>query len=271
MNRNRHLAFLIAEGTYRRAQFFKQGDTDPNAINELDNVRLINPDGTYEDCCATSVRIVIVGRETAGGPLGERYGIVCAENDRKRTRYTLGGGRVEPSVNLNRVGEEDPEESVLQCLRREVIEELDIDIDPLGATDQGETPDGLLLIGLRGVTEEDSGEPKMLNGHKCVDACFFMIHEKRLGYSRGFKGETGVRSVLHPKELFARTERGELKMLPQPQLLALAMSIIFAEEIFAEDERPEALQQLIADGLEDARHVRDTSRWTRYFTPTIQY
>lgn len=268
---NRQLGFLIAEGKYRRAQFFNPNSKDDAGIKELDTIRLINPDGSYEDCCATSVRIVIVGRETPGGPLGERYGIVCAENDRKRTRYTLGGGRVEPSVNLLRVGNEPSEESVLQCLRREVIEELDIDIDPNRITDKGETPDGLILIGLRYVTEEDTPEIKVFDGRKCVDACFLMIHEERLGYSHGFKGETGVRTVLHPNELFARTERGELKQLPQPQVLALAMAILFTEEIFAEDERPEALKQLIADGLDSARHVRDTSRWKRYFTPTIQY
>lgn len=269
---NRELGFLIAEGAYRRAQFFNPNSGDDAGIKELDTIRLINPDGTNEDCCATSVRIVIVGREKPGGPLGERYGIVCAENDRKRTKYTLGGGRVEPSVNLNRTSEDMPsEESVLQCLRREVIEELEIDIDPRGVTDNGSTPDGLLLIGLRYVTEEEGDAIKMLGGRKCVDACFLMIHEELLGYSRGFKGETGVRAVLHPNDLFARTERGELKPLPQPQVLALAMAIIFAAEIFSEGERPEALRQLISDGLGKAKFIRETSRWTRYFTPTIQY
>lgn len=256
----KELEFRIATGELRRA-----------TISQTDSIIVMDPNGVSTVYCATSVRITIIGREKSSGPLGEHYGIVCAENDRKRTRFTLAGGRVEPSVNLNRVGEEEAEESVLACLKREVLEELNINIDPEDVIERGGMPDGLVLTGLRIITETDSDEPKRIGGRVCVDACFLMIIDERLGYSEGFKGETGTRVVLTPQELFARPRKGELNALPQPQELALAMSIIFAEEMFSIDERPLALQEIITSGLRDAQHISETSRWRKNFISTIQF
>lgn len=253
------IQFLVAAGDYKLAK-----------IKDTDGIVITDEHGHSTEYCATSVRITIIGREKAGGPLGDKYGIVCAENDRKKTLYTLAGGRVEPSVNLNREGEEPAEESVLECLKREVLEELRINIDPTDSIEKGGIPEGLLLTGVRIITEINSSEPQKIGDRICVDACFLMVIDERLGYSEGFRGETGTRSVLPPQKLFAQPKNGEMRILPQPQELALAMSIIFVDEIFSIEERPAALQQIIENGLEEARNVRLNSRWSRNFIPTIQ-
>ena len=258
---DKHLSFLLSEG-YMLGQLHQDKSVAATAIpKEL--VVVTDSKGGRTEYCVTSTRIVLIGRELPGGPLGEHYGIVCAEDLRSNTvANTFGGGRLEPYANeFREEGDTSAEESVLECLLREVDEELGLSL----ATDE------VTLIGLRTITEDRSDTLKTIDGRVCVDAYFCGFVDTRLGAHRAHNGETGDRRVLTPEELLAMPARGsvERKPLPQTQRLALATAIITISDLW-EKMLPAPIAELIARTLPLARMTYRSSSWTKNFIPLIQ-
>ncbi len=255
---------LVQDGEYHIALIGNPNNPQPkwpsDPPQEMDVIKLVgNGDSVLGEYCITSTRITLIGREVPGGPLGEKYGIVCAENTKGNSCYTLAGGRLEPSVNENRLEETTPaEETVLDCLVREVEEELKLSIKT----------EEVALIGLRTITEDD-GSFRKIRGRICADACFLGVVDERLTASSGYRGETGERMVLPPKTLLARVARGEKPILPQPQALALAMAIIAAKDLFG-NAMPEPLREIVSENYDYAFRASRRSRWFNNFISAFQ-
>ena len=75
----------------------KWPDDPPEKKNHL---VLVPYDTRYaEEFFITSTRVITIGRELPGGAMGERYGIVCGKDDRGRSQFVLGGGKVQPDFD----------------------------------------------------------------------------------------------------------------------------------------------------------------------------
>lgn len=259
MDRN-IIPLLLSEG-YSLGRIHHQGSAEARAIPK-EVVVTSSRDGQME-YCATSTRIVLIGREISGGPLKENYGVVCGEDLRSSTfANTLGGGRLEPyAADYRAQGDTTAEESVIECLLREVDEELGIQLKE----------DEVTLIGLRTITEDRSDVLKTIDGRVCVDAYFCGFVDERLGAYRARNGETGDRRVLSPEELLAMAPRGSEgeKTLPQTQRLAVATAIITIADLWM-DVLPAEIRELISRTLPLARTTYRNSSWTKNFVPLIQ-
>lgn len=245
---------------YNLARLYRPDSKDSLSI-ATDSVLVVNDAGAVMEYCITSTRITIIGRELPGGPLGEEYGIVCSEDLRSSMcENTLGGGRLEPySGEFREEGDVDAEESVIDCLLREVKEELGIALDP----------NEVMLVGLRTITEEHSSEVKMMKGNVCADAYFVAFVDERLSAHRAHNGETGDRRVLSPEELLRTANSAEKKVLPQTQRLAVATAIISISDIFG-SSLPKPVLDLIERTLPLCRHVYNCSHWAKNYIPVIQ-
>ncbi len=254
---DRNTAFLLQEG-YQFARLHDP-DKNPHAI-QPDSVVVHGGQGQSTEYCVTSTRITLVGRELPGGPLGEDYGVVCAEDLRSSFfDNTLGGGRVEPfNADYRTERDDDAEESVIDCLLRETNEELGIKLKP----------EEVILVGLRMITEERSDVHKTINGKVCVDAYFVGFVEERLGAYRAHNGETGDRRVLSPHTLLRKAEQGERKPLPQTQRLAVATAIISTFDLF-ENALPQPIKEFIMGALPIAREAYKGSQWAKNFIPVM--
>lgn len=253
------IAFLLAEG-YKQGRVHQDTATARHIPKEL----VIVSDGKMErtEYCVTSTRIVLFGREIVGGPLGDNYGIICSEDLRSaKFANTLGGGRLEPYADEFRAeGDESAEESVLECLLREVDEELGLKLKE----------DEVTLVGVRTITEDRSDTLKTIDGRVCVDAYFVGFIDERLGAHRAHNGETGDRRVLSPEELLA-PPRGnvERRPLPQTQRLATATAIITTKDLWG-DVLPKEIVAMIDRTLPLAHETYQRSSWAKNFIPLIQ-
>jgi len=256
---DKNTAFLLRDG-YQIARLFNPNSLEACAIPS-DSVVVVNDQGLPTEYSVTSTRITLIGRELPGGPLGDEYGIVCSEDLRSGVcDNTLGGGRLEPySGEFREEGDVDAEESVIDCLLREVKEELGIDLNP----------NEVKLVGLRTITEDRSSEVKMMNGKVCADAYFVASVDDRLSAYRAHNGETGDRRVLSPEELLRTTSSAEKRVLPQTQRLAVATAIITLWDMFGAT-LPKPVYELIQRTLPLARGVYNTSHWAKNYIPVIQ-
>ncbi len=257
---DKNTAFLLRDG-YQIARLFNPNNTNPATAVAPDSVVVMNDKGERTEYCITSTRMTIIGRELPGGPLGDEYGIVCSEDLRSSVFCnTLGGGRLEPfDGEFRQQGDSTAEESVIDCLLREVLEELGIELNPKE----------VMLVGLRTITEERSTELKKIDGKICADAYFLGFKDERLEVFRAHNGETGDRRVLSPEDLFRTARAGEKKPLPQTQRLAVATAIISVWDIFGND-LPQPIVDLVQRTLPAAREVYNNSHWAKNFIPVIQ-
>jgi hypothetical protein len=110
----------------------------------------------------TSTRGITIGRELTGGPMGDHYGIVCAEDGRDRTQFVLGGGKVQPDFDGT-----SAERLVWPGVDRELVrgamiaendEELRIPFtqnwDPKMARDHERWGNRYFLFGIRAITDQ---------------------------------------------------------------------------------------------------------------------
>lgn len=243
----------------------------PNDIPaDKDGINVDNG-GRIERTIATSTRAIVVGRETyKGRPLKGRLGFVCAENVRPDkftgripTKYVFGGGKLQDDFDTRDGGEYVIEETVRRCVAREVKEEIGIEF----------APENFFLFGLRTITEGQSNEPKMERGHTAVDALYFALCERPLGYfegkrtedSRGVKErETGERQVRSAAELLYELSaderrRGEKPPLFRSQAAALAIGIIALDDLLGSELTGE-WKTLIEESVPFARRFLDNSR-----------
>lgn len=256
---DKNTAFLLRDG-YQIARLFDPNNPETCAIPS-DSVMVVNDKGIPVEYSVTSTRITIIGRELPGGPLGDEYGIVCSEDLRSGIcENTLGGGRLEPySGEFREEGDVDAEESVIDCLLREVQEELGIALDP----------NEVMLVGLRTITEVRSSVVKMINGKICADAYFIAFKDERLGAYRAHNGETGDRRVLSPEELLRSADKNEKRVLPQTQRLAVATAIISLNDIFG-SSLPKPIRDLVQRTLPLCRAAYGSSHWAKNYVPVIQ-
>jgi len=256
---NKNTAFLLNEGyQLGRLQDKKHADDDL----PVESIVVSDGKGASQVYVATSTRVMLIGREIPGGPLGEDCGIICGEDIRSdsRSENTLGGGRVEAFMGEFRAeGDTEAEESVLDCLFREVEAELGLKL----------VPDSVMLVGVRMISEKNSRELKRINSKICVDAYFAGIVDERLSAFRAKDGEVGNRRVLSPEELLGKPKWGERNMLPQTQRLALATGIITTSDLF-ENSLPEYITKMLRRSLPLARSVYRSSPWIENFMPLIQ-
>ncbi len=254
------IAFLLSEG-YQLGRVHQDTETARRIPKEF--VVVTNAQGVQTEYCATSTRIVLIGRELPGGALGDEYGVVCSQDTRSsKFENTLGGGRLEPYDGEFRTeGDEGAEESVLECLLREVQEELGLTL----------LAEEVTLIGLRTITEDGSGVPKTIDGRICVDAYFCGFVDERLAVHCEHNGETGDRRVLSPEELLLmppRRSEGK-RPLPQTQRLAVATAFITISDLW-KDVLPAPIAALVTRALPLAQAVYRSSGWTKNFIPLIQ-
>ncbi len=257
---DRNTAFLVSEG-YKLGRLY-DAEKDKESEIPIESVIVSDGNGGSEMYLATSTRVMLIGREISGGPLGEDAGIVCGEDIRSdsKSRNTLGGGRLEAFLDEFRTGEDKPaEESVMDCLIREVEAELGLVLKQ----------ERVMLVGVRTITEKDSREVKRINGKICVDAYFAGIIDERLCTFRARDGEVGDRRVLSPEELLVRPERGMRNILPQTQRLAIVTGIITMSDLFG-NTLPEYINKMIQRTLPLARSVYQSSPWIENFIPLIQ-
>lgn len=256
---NKSTAFLLREG-YALARLY---DETKNSEQAKDSIVTIDESGTQTEYCVTSTRITLIGRELPGGALHDEYGIICGEDLRSNIyENTLGGGRMEPYTGEYREeGDAPAGESVIECLLREVEEELKLLLNT----------EEIMLIGMRSITEDKSSALKMIDGKTCVDAYFLGFIDERLPVLRAHNGETGDRRVLRPEELLLQGSRGPLgkRTLPETQRLAVATTIITLRDLFG-NSLPKPVNDLIERNLPLAREVYQHSRWARNFTPLIR-
>src|SRR3989344_3107047 len=140
----------------------------------------------------TSTRAITGGRELAGGDMGDGYGIVCAEDDRGRSQFVLGGGKVQPDfdgTSADRLRHGEDRELVRGAVVAENREELNITFSP---EDSGSYAN-YFLFGVRGITDRITDpatgrfetvlkkEGKLSVG----DACFLAISHERLANFEG--------------------------------------------------------------------------------------
>jgi hypothetical protein len=209
--------------------------------------------------------------------MGERYGVVCGENDdgEGRSQFVLGGGKVQPDfdgTSADRLAHGEDRELVWGGVVAEVREELGV----VFAEKDTDAYRSYLIFGVRGITERgaDGTSLKKADGLSIGDACFIAITHERLGYFPGQKGETGQRHVFPASELLRERSREEreknpLPMLPFAQATALALAIDGAKEIFGKDVPP-ALQEIVADGEREASRILRNNNYAKYFTRAIQ-
>jgi ADP-ribose pyrophosphatase YjhB (NUDIX family) len=191
-----------------------------------DMIRVRDDTGDFTDYVATSTRLVLFGRE-----IGQQspWGSVVSTDIRNPDKfmYTLPGGRIEPYKDDVRGEGDDPaDESIKECLEREVDEE--IKLSP-GSYEY-------YLVGIRKITKERSSEHATMNGIVCVDAIFVGISMLPLGVCHTRNGETGDREVVPPHILLGNPREGSTAraMLPKAQQIALCMGIIAIEEILGD-------------------------------------
>ena len=257
---DRNTAFLLSEG-YRLARYFNPNCTDVARAVGKDIIVISDANGNRQEVVVTSTRITLIGQEITGGPLGDDYGIVCGDDIRNsRVSYTLGGGRMEPFALDYRVeGDEDAEESVMDCLLREVGAELGL----------APNPNEVILVGVREITETNSRELKRIDGRICVDAYFAGIVNERLGVFRARDGEVGDRRVLSPEVLLHKLPRGEKNPLPETQRLAVATTIITLWDLYGKT-LPKPITALIERTMPLARTAYKDNFWVENFIPVIQ-
>lgn len=254
-------------------------DDPPEHKNRL---VLVPSDSRYsEEWFITSTRAITIGRELPGGNMGDRYGIVCAEDDRGRSQFVIGGGKVQPDFDGTsgiRLAHGEDRELVRGAIVAENLEELDVRFAP-------KDPDAYknyFMFGVRGITDRvtDPASQRFETSLKkegdlsVGDACFIAITHERLGNFEGQRGETRTRHVKPASELLrelTREERarGMLPMLPYAQATALALAIVGAKEIFERD-MPLALQEVVLDGEREATRVLLRNSYAKYFTRVIQ-
>ncbi|HEY9585426.1 MAG TPA: hypothetical protein VJJ02_02450 [Candidatus Paceibacterota bacterium] len=234
-----------------------------------------------EEWFITSTRAITIARELPGGNMVDRYGIVCAEDDRGRSQFVLGGGKVQPDfdgTSADRLLHGEDRELVRGAVVAENREELNI---TFSAEDRGSYK-SYFMFGIRGITDRITDpatgrfetvlkkEGKLSVG----DACFLAISHERLANFEGQRGETRARHVKPASELLRELSREERMrnvkpMLPYAQATALALAIETAKEIFGND-MPPALVEVILDGEEAAKRVLQRNSYARYFIKVIQ-
>lgn len=260
MDLKHRIPFLLNEG-YRLGRLYDPAKDDRLDV-PIESVIVSDGRGGSEMYLATSTRIMLIGREVPLGPLGEDAGLICGEDIRgdSKSSNTLGGGRLEAFLDEFRTADDKPaEESVMDCLIREVEAELGLEL----------MPKNVMLVGVRTVTEKNSREVKRIDGKICVDAYFAGIVDERLRAYRAKDGEVGDRRVLSPEDLLVRPERGMRNMLPQTQRLAVATGIITISDLFG-DSLPDYITKMIKRSLPLARSVYQSSPWIENFIPLIQ-
>lgn len=263
---------------------------DPEPPSDKDRLVLYvpgNPQG--EEWAISSVRGVTIGHELPGGPMGNRYGIICAKDARNRSQFVLGGGKVQPDfdgTSADRLMEGEDREFARGAMVSENDEELRVPFTPKWdlekARDHQLWGNRYFLFGLRPITEpvtdpatgEKAESALKRDGVPVADAYFLAITHERLGNFEGQPGETKERRVVLASELLrdlSREERrvGVLPVLPYSQKTALAMAIICAGEIFGKN-MPPAMREAFEGGLEAAKEVERTSKYARHFHRVLQ-
>jgi len=286
---------LIREDGYRMAMEWKEGakkewPDDPEPPSDKDRLVLYvpgNPQG--EEWAISSVRGVLVGRELPGGPMGERFGIVCGKDARRKSQYVNGGGKVQPDwdgTSADRLMDGEDREFARGAMVSESDEELRCPFtpnwNPEKARDHTLWGNRYFLCGLRPITEKvtdvATGETAesivQRDGVSVADAYFLAITHERLGNFEGQTGETKERCVMPASELLRDLTREErtknvLPILPYSQKTALALMIICAGEIFGKN-MPPAMEEAFEGVLETAREIARTSKYAKHFERVLQ-
>ncbi|OGZ06148.1 MAG: hypothetical protein A2942_04800 [Candidatus Lloydbacteria bacterium RIFCSPLOWO2_01_FULL_50_20] len=276
---------VICEEGYRLAREWTPDGKHiwPDDASEKKNCLVLVPsDPLYaEEWFITSTRAITIGRELPGGNMGERYGIVCAEDDRGRSQFVLGGGKVQPDydgTSDDRLRQGEDRELVRGAVVAENREELHVVFAP---EDRG-AYNHYFLFGVRGITDRvlnaQTGRTetslKKEEGLSVGDACYIAVTHELLGNFDGQKGETRTRHVRRVNELLCQLsleerERNVLPMLPFAQATALAMAIVVLDEIFGRN-LPPAIEEVVNEGRETAKRFASRSSYARYFTKVLQ-
>jgi hypothetical protein len=282
---------------YHLALEYKDGNKKvwPDDPPEMKSNIVLVPNDTRQaqEFFVSSTRGITLGREISGGPMGNRWGIVCAEDDRGRNQFVVGGGKRQPDWDTeasDRLLPGEDRELVRGAMVAENREELRIHFGfscPDGLTSPEYRDDMMheryFLFGLRVITEKvevEGGRPRYdykrdeATALPFADAAFLAICHERLNYFSGQKGETRTRHVKPASELLrqiTREERskGVLPVLPLSHALVLAMAIRSAKKIFGAD-CPPPLQEVIKEGEEAAEKVISGSHYSRYFLECFQ-
>ena len=294
-NKEVRKVLLRKEGGYKMAMEWREGakkewHDDPEPPTKKNHLVLYapgNPDG--EEWLITSTRGITIGREISGGKMGDRYGIVCAEDGRDRTQFVLGGGKVQPDfdgTSAERIWPGEDCELVRGAMVSENDEELRLPFTSnwnLGmARDHQLWGNRYFLFGVRGITEQITDPEtkvsekvlKKVDGRSVGDACFLAITHERLGNFEGQRGETRTRHVNPVSELLRQPSREErarniLPMLPYAQATALALGIVAAKEIFG-NNMPPAFAEVVAEGEREAMKILERNSYAKHFTKVIQ-
>lgn len=280
-------AWLIREDGYSLAKEWSldagvvwPGDPQPP---KKKNHLVIIPNDTQnaEELLITSTRAITIGRELPGGKMSDCYGIVCAEDDRGRSQFVLGGGKVQPDFDTS-IADRLLDGEDREIVRGGVVAENREELKVVFAERDPDAYKHYYLFGVRRITESvldtatgrNETVLKKEDGLSVGDACFLAITHERLGYFEGQRGETKRRHVKPPSELLGEPSRedrakGALKMLPYAQATALALAIVGAKEIFGKD-MPAALAEVVADGKREAERVLERNNYATHFTKLIQ-
>lgn len=271
LDRRAHLLKLIESGAYYAAHecgaapWVDDYEYPISPPTDIDCLNAYGRGGDGHQFIATSARIVMIAREIPGGKLGDKFGIVVGRSRRGMTVYTMGGGQVVPDFREEPQEEDPAGESIRECAIRELRKEVKIEC----------SKSDLLMFGARIITDEKTRRPKFRRGRTCADIYFLGFTEERLRYATADddeRDEVGERYVLSIEELLS-SERNEsgLRNIPLSQALALAISILWATEVLA-DDMPEPLKELLRDGtaVKAAVQAIRQNPWRNLMIPLIQ-